>query len=109
MTVLAECSDCEVTQPLGNRVAPSDGFQSATACPECGSKSYRTRCTSDGLSGREMREVLKTVDGVGVGTLENIEASAGNLTRLKAITTDELTTIDGVGETTAERIQNALG
>lgn len=129
MTVLAECSDCEVTQPLGARIAPPDGFQSATVCPECGSQSYSTRCTEvfdshaasktfedsrsesekEGLSAREIRRVLKTVDGVGVGTLENIESSVGNLTRLKAVETTELTSIDGVGATTAERIVGALG
>lgn len=124
--VLAVCSDCESKHPLGSRSLSTDS-QSKTECPSCVSPCYTTECNGSSLSsdlgGRDatpqsspsnskdeddIREILDSVDGVGVGTIESIEDTVGKLTAVQYTTADELVAIDNVGPTVAERIKDAL-
>jgi hypothetical protein len=106
MTVLADCAVCDSTHPLGARKAPSDGFQSATVCPDCGSRSYRSQCNGDGLSASDIRELLYSVDGVGATTHENIVRAFPKMSHITVASVEQLTRIDGVGQQTATRIQS---
>jgi len=56
------------------------------------------------VSAEEIRDVLLTIDGVGDGLVDNIEAEVGSLTLVPTIRFDRLTNIEGVGATVAKRI-----
>jgi len=100
MTVLAHCTDCNSSHPVGDRVAA----EGCTACPECGSRSYSSSSTVNGASEGDVASVLLSIDGVGHGTLESIEGDVGTLTLVPSLSVDRLTEIDGVGKTVAKRI-----
>lgn len=100
MTVIATCTDCNSSHELGRRI----GNGGVTECPQCGSKSYTSSSTADGTSEGEIASVLRSVDGVGNGTLESIEADVGTLTLVPSLDVDRLTDIENVGQQSAKRI-----
>lgn len=102
-SVGAICTDCGDEHPLGDR----SSVPTTTACPACGSKSYRsvTYGTSNVKADDErIRDAVKDIDGIGEGTTENVVAYFGYYTEFAAAGPDELMTIEGLGRTTVERI-----
>lgn len=107
MTVLAHCSDCSSSHPLGAR-ALSNESESKTECPNCSSPSYVSETTSEGPSADEMRTTLRSVDGVGERTLNSLEADLPSLTAVSYVPRERLTEVPHVGSQTALRIEQSF-
>lgn len=107
MTVVAHCSDCNDTHPVGDRLAD----WTTTRCPVCGSTTYGTEATegeSPKSEAERIADAISNVRGVGEETKENIVEEFGFYAELEGASVDQLADIDNVGETTAERIKEAV-
>lgn len=106
MVVKTECLGCGDEYPLGARDEPNDEMAVKTACPDCGSPSYRS--FAEGVDGSksdfELIEQAIDVPGVGVQTAENIHETYQFFNRFAEAQLDELTDVDGVGSTNGSRI-----
>jgi len=100
MTVLAHCSDCDSTHTVGSR--SFNGL--TTECPTCGSTRYGSECESESVDADEIYEILINVDGMGEGTIANVEDTIGSLTLVPTLRMERLTDIEGIGATVAKRI-----
>lgn len=107
MTVLCHCSDCTSTHPLDVREL-SDESESKTDCPNCGSSAYHSECTTDGLTDDDIRSTLRSLDGVGDGIVDALEADLPSLTAVSYVSRERLEDVPHVGSQTALQIEQSF-
>lgn len=100
----ARCYRCDDEHPLGDRPMG----EVTTCCPHCGDTRYESvvhNKTHIKPDTERIADVVRGIDGVGEGTLENILESFPTYYDFVGAEEEALLKVDGVGQQIAERIK----
>jgi len=103
MPVITHCLDCSATMVLGIR--PFTGM--ATACPDCGSTSYKSEVIETDERDR-ITSLATSTPGVGPDTAEALADRMVTVRRLRNATMTELRAVPGIGTKNGRALREQL-